>query len=835
MDSLYQQFVSPSSEFSPMPFWFWNDHLDKEKLQNQIKDFQEKGVEGFVLHPRIGIPEQTKYLSDDFMEYVKFAVEEADRRNMHVILYDEAMYPSGAANGKVVERDPTFASRGLFAKVIDLLDQAMDVPLQKDDRLVAVYLAEKNGTDSYQAEQITCLYPLNAQVVHLYDEKVMISEEVIESYFQVNSRKKEDYSCIFLVESYTQGTIRGIHKNQDDGQYKAPRSTDLLNPAAVKAFIEITHERYKEVVGDYFGNTIFAMFTDEPDITGRNAIPGCLAWTNDFEKFLYHEGLHIEDLPGLFFDIGEKTKIVKQTYEKAINKRMLETYYNPIAEWCDKNNLFLTGHPAKSDDIGLLKSFSIPGQDVVWRWVAPEKEKGVTGEHSTAAKCGSDAARHYNRRRNLNEYLGVCGIDNSWNLSASDMKWYTDWLAVRGVNLFCPHAFYYSVKGRERSHERPPDVGPNNVWWPYYKYFSTYIKRISWLMTDSVNQAEIAILTLNNHIPWKMAKYFYEHQIEFNYLHESLFVDHQIEVQGDRLLVGQQSYHLVVLDNMDLSLFNPTVVEELQQFVSNGGKVYQITDNSVKEVLLDVIYLSSVDRNQLEMHFSPYRHAILQGESHTIRMTKIKKAGRLFYFIVNEGDVPYKGNIQFSNDQPTKEWNPWTGDEQSLIKENEKEYLLDLSSREAIIWCVEGDTPLSMQKRPIPKQVRLHPNLIVQERGWNRSELRDWSTCEDLKYYSGTIEYQYVFENEGDKLDEVVIDLGTVYEIAEVTINQSKTKVKMWAPYHLSFSGELLKQGENLLRVRVTNNSANQMDKESLRSGLIGPVSIKGILKKKKD
>ena len=43
-------------------------------------------------------------------------------------------------------------------------------------------------------------------------------------------------------------------------------------------------------------------------------------------------------------------------------------------------------------------------------------------------------------------------------MTASDMKWYIDWLGLRGVNLFIPHAFYYSVTG-ERKEERPPDVG----------------------------------------------------------------------------------------------------------------------------------------------------------------------------------------------------------------------------------------------------------------------------------------------------------------------------------------------------------------------------------------
>lgn len=64
------------------------------------------------------------------------------------------------------------------------------------------------------------------------------------------------------------------------------------------------------------------------------------------------------------------------------------------------------------------------------------------------------------RRRNANECFGACNKDdNPWQLSGGDIKWYTDWLAVRGVNLFIPHAFYYSIRGK-RKDERPPDVGP---------------------------------------------------------------------------------------------------------------------------------------------------------------------------------------------------------------------------------------------------------------------------------------------------------------------------------------------------------------------------------------
>ena len=49
---------------------------------------------GFVIHPRIGLPENIKFLSDEYLDLMEVAIAEASRQNMMVFLYDEAMYPS---------------------------------------------------------------------------------------------------------------------------------------------------------------------------------------------------------------------------------------------------------------------------------------------------------------------------------------------------------------------------------------------------------------------------------------------------------------------------------------------------------------------------------------------------------------------------------------------------------------------------------------------------------------------------------------------------------------------------------------------------------------------
>ena len=108
-----KEFLEPPKEFSVMPVWFWNDTLKTDEIIRQIQDFYDHGVYGFVIHPRMGLPSDMRFLSPEMLDFMKVAIEEAARRNMKVILYDEGSYPSGSCEGQVVARNPGHAVRGL--------------------------------------------------------------------------------------------------------------------------------------------------------------------------------------------------------------------------------------------------------------------------------------------------------------------------------------------------------------------------------------------------------------------------------------------------------------------------------------------------------------------------------------------------------------------------------------------------------------------------------------------------------------------------------------------------------------------------------------------------
>ena len=472
---LLDMLKDPGPEFSPIPFWFLNGDLTHKELRRQLADFHAHGVDGVVLHPRMGLPRRIGYLSDEFFAYIRTALETCRELGMRVVFYDEGMYPSGSACGQVAAGRPEYASLGITVT---------EAPEAGDE-----VLAEKDGA--------------------------------------------------FLAARHTRGTIRGVHYGEDDFEPNAPLSADLLNPDAVARFIELTHEAYWRRFKEYFGSTVIGFFTDEPSVTGR-CVTGMKPWTRGFAKLFTDAGGELRNLFALF--TGEENDDTR-LYERMIMERENEVYYSALSSWCREHGIALMGHPDSSDDIERERHFHIPGQDLVYRQVSPEKGD-LTGRDSVQGKCSADAARLLGRRRNSNECLGVCGgEENPWSMTAADIKWFIDYLAVRGVNMYILHAFYYSILGRRRD-ERPPDVGPHSIWWPHYRRWTDYVRRVSCLMTDTELRAPVAVLCRNRELMPEAVAPLFENQIGFMYLPQSFWDGCRVE--AGRLVCGQLRFSAVI-------------------------------------------------------------------------------------------------------------------------------------------------------------------------------------------------------------------------------------------------------------------------------------------------
>lgn len=618
----------PPREFTLAPFWLWNDRLDSDEIRRQIADFDEHGVYGFVIHPRLGLPRSIGWMSDAMLEYMAVAIDEAHRRHMTVILYDEGMYPSGSSSGQVVATNPRFRCRGLSC--LPATHQTPP-PLPEGHNLLAV----ASSVDGRRWAIVE--HPL------------------------MNSH------------------IRGLHYIDDDpprdpgpdnpNNPGCPRPTppedkppaaDLLNPDATRCFIQLVYQKLFDRFAPHFGKTIRAIFTDEPTLLGRcddlkTLRPGTTDILLHVQRILGYD--FTPHLPALWLDNEPDAARYRRDYLRAVRLRLDETFYQPISQWCQDHGVALTGHPDHPDNIGTLRQFHWPGQDLVWRSIVPGSPKALEGPQATMAKCTSSCAIHLRRERNANELYGAYGPQ----LTYDEMKWLADWCFVRGVDLLIPSAFYYSIRG-PRVDERPPDVGPNSPWWPRFHIFADYCRRLSWLNAGSRHVCDVAVLGLSDYLPWQSAKVLQEHQIDFNYLEaRHLWEDAVVDEDGIRL--AGMNYRVLVLDVLPEM---PAMADEPLRRLREAGKVIAGGDSSA---LVEAVTRRVSPDLKLEPHDANlrYRHVIKEG-SHVV-------------LLHNEGGKRLGGQLTLSVRGPYRQFNPWTGE----MSQPQPSVCLDLAPHETVL------------------------------------------------------------------------------------------------------------------------------------------------------
>ncbi|MES2981523.1 MAG: glycosyl hydrolase [Verrucomicrobiota bacterium] len=129
--------------------------------------------------------------------------------------------------------------------------------------------------------------------------------------------------------------------------------------------------------------------------------------------------------------------------------------------------------------------------------------------------------------------------------------------------------------------------------------------------------------------------------------------------------------------------------------------------------------------------------------------------------------------------------------------------------------------------------------------------LTDWTKHSDIgvKYFSGAADYQNTFTLTDVSKNPIILDLGSVKEVAVVRVNGKKAGVLWKEPYQIDITA-LTKAGENQIEIQVINtwnnrlvgdslvrreermtrtNLSNKFNPKSplLSSGLLGPVVLK--------
>lgn len=554
-------FRNPPCEYRAAPFWAWNCDLNKDLLLREIDQMKRMGMGGFHMHVRTGM--STTYLSDGFMQLIRDCVDKAKEERMRAYLYDEDRWASGAAGGYVT-REERYRARYLLFTTVSY-EQAeenpasvpVDSPRTGKGRLLARY------------------------AVRLNDEGELAEYRLLKNGQQADAAETAWYAYLEI--------------EKESPWFNNQTYVNTLDKKAIERFVEITHERYKEVVGNEFGGAVQSIFSDEPQFSRKTTLGFAgekkdvvLPWTDDLPdtfRAAYGEEL-LAGLPELYWELpGGAVSLIRYHYHDHIAERFAEGFADTVGTWCARNGLLLTGHmmeepTLKSQTAALgeamrsYRSFQLPGIDMLCDW-----------REYTTAKQAQSAAHQFGCPGVMSELYGV----TNWDFDFRGHKLAGDWQAALGVTLRVPHLTWVSMEG-EAKRDYPASIGYQSPWYTEYPMVEDHFARLNTVLTRGKAQVRLGVIhpvesywlhwgpseatalvrdEIDEHFQ-SLAQWLLYGLIDFDYISESL-LPQQCEAGNAPLSVGEMAYDVVLVP--DCQTLRATTVDRLESFVAAGGRL----------------------------------------------------------------------------------------------------------------------------------------------------------------------------------------------------------------------------------------------------------------------
>lgn len=652
-------FLNPPREYRGAPFWAWNGRLEERKLCEQMACFQKMGFGGFHIHARIGL--ETEYLGEEFLKLVKRCNEFGDDHDLNTWLYDEDKWPSGAGGGRVTCHEQ-YAARYLLFSPNEYEEGFLD------RKIVATSRLSKNGR----------LKKLMGFDVELKDGRLSSYKVLREG----ETGKNPWYAYVVVTEK-----LRWFN-NQP--------YVDTLNPEAIKKFIEVTHERYKEAVGDEFGNTVPAIFTDEPGYHKQENFADSrisqdvgIAYTDGMEecyKNRFKESL-LEHLPEIFWNLEDgRASHVRYQYHDCASQMFADGYMRTLAQWCDAHKLMLTGHVLFE---GELESQAQVGGEVM-RVLSPMTLPGIdmlADRHEyTTAKQAQSISHQYGRPGVMSELYGV----TNWDYDFRGHKAQGDWQAALGVTLRVPHLAWMTMGG-ESKRDYPAPIDSHSVWYDKYHLIEDYFARVNTVMTRGKAVCRIGVIHPIESM-WmamgpdnetaSMRKHLEENfshvtgwllfgLLDFDYVSEALMTELYEKSEDGRLHLGNMAYDVVVLPG--LTTVRRTTLEYLEEFVSKGGRAVVMGEapayvdgrpSEEAKALAEKWEVIGFDKWQLLHVLEPLREVDIRLKSEGLRadrlLTQLRQDGQERWLFIAQGKPDTRKELNH--------WFTMTGREDMVIR-----------------------------------------------------------------------------------------------------------------------------------------------------------------------
>ncbi|HHX61057.1 MAG TPA: hypothetical protein GX707_10155, partial [Epulopiscium sp.] len=426
-----------------LPF-FWMHGEDHDVLKEELDRIQECGIKEVCIESR----PHPDYCGPHWWSDIDFLMDEARKRDMKLWIFDDDKFPTGYANGAFVEKHPELAKVFLGERHMDIMG-----PVKDNAVLIGPFIGKKGKLLKVLAIKIA-----DRETTDLNGDEIIDLTDQVHDDFVYFDLPQGHYRLFVLFTTMTGGG-RESYMN-------------LIDSKSVRVLIDAVYEKHYDRYKEEFGKTFAGFFSDEPELGNT---PGYdfhdslgkpdvrLPWSEELylelEK-LWGDKLE-ENLPALWYDMGERTVAVRSEYMESVTKLVHKCFTGQIGKWCSDHGVEYIGHIIEDDNAHTrmgcsvghyyrhMKGQHMAGIDVVHHQITPSfKEKThqwlgwhTDGEffHFGLAKMGSSCS-HIDPKKKGRAMCEIFG-NYGWAEGVPLMKWLTDHMLVRGINKFIPHAF----------------------------------------------------------------------------------------------------------------------------------------------------------------------------------------------------------------------------------------------------------------------------------------------------------------------------------------------------------------------------------------------------------
>ncbi len=675
---------------------------------------------------------------------------------------------------------------------------------------------------------------------------------------------------------------------------------DHMNKHAFDLYADRVGGTARQYVGPYFGHGLRAVFCDSLEV--RANLFWNDAFLQEFQKRRGYDltpYLPILKVPGFeapygataarlpLYDMKGVGDRVRRDYWHTVSDLMMENFYTPFDQWAASNNLLsrVQAHGSPTDILRVYGDSSIP-----------ETEDLLDNGRYDFLKMASSAADLFGRHIVSSESFVWQG--RAYQTTPEKIKRFADELLTAGINEIVYHGYPYQRMDRPFPGWHPfaldgafsSDMNQNNPLWPYLPQLNQYITRLQYLSQMGTTVVPVALyrsmLAYDAIEPpppepaidtdLMASGYNFDHIDSYALLHS--------RVVGRKLISpGGEAYSALVFTHSET--ISPALASQILAFARQGLPIIftgavprtnspivdgHLTTRPGPDILRAILNSGNARLASNPSGVVPLlTPAVAPGlRFHGASLPFIeKRIGAVdIFFLRNPRDTPARIDADFRAAGTPQLWDPWTGaihpivDAAHTAGSHLLHLVLDPYGSALIVFGSSAKptaSPIDLASLTQPEQqipigaagwtfhgVGIGPGSHNETIDLKLSSLEDWTMNDRLRHFSGRGQYTTTFNVPASLLAShrrIVLDLGAVGNVAQITLNNRPGPTLLLCPYRTDVTS-LIHPGENSLQVTVTNalfnalsangRSANYYPEQTgfanglLPSGLVGPVQL---------